>query len=78
MFSISCEPHDTRPCHVLLYVVYCDYVPCRKLFVSNERALLCSICGSMLLIVGLYCVLWGKKKQVKSEDDKATMNETNV
>lgn len=45
---------------------------CRVVSRVDEAAslLLCSICGGMLLVGGLYCVLWGKKKEVENEADK--------
>lgn len=30
-----------------------------------------SVCGAMLLVGGLYCVLWGKNKEAKSEEEAA-------
>lgn len=30
----------------------------------------CSICGCILLAAGLYCVLWGKNKEIKEEATK--------
>ncbi|KAL1561163.1 WAT1-related protein-like protein [Salvia divinorum] len=45
-------------------------------FLWNEMLHIGSLCGGMLLIIGLYCVLWGKKKQVQSEADKDTTDET--
>ncbi|XP_057773703.1 WAT1-related protein At1g43650-like isoform X2 [Salvia miltiorrhiza] len=49
-------------------------------FLWNEMLHIGSICGGMLLVGGLYCVLWGKKREeeVEKEADKGTMDETHV
>ena len=35
---------------------------------------MCSVVGAFLIIAGLYCALWGKSQDMKTEDDKARNN----
>lgn len=38
----------------------------------------CSIVGGLLLIIGLYCVLWGKsREQIKCGNDKIDQQKEN-
>lgn len=52
-----------------MYVLKTVHVPrLFKWLVVTSGGVLCSILGGILLVGGLYCVLWGKSKEQEVDD----------